>query len=49
MNTNQLLISGWTFNPAVLVAGIGALAVYCGSSSARRRVLWLVAAVATAF
>lgn len=49
MNTTQLLVSGWTFNPVVLVAGIGAAAIYLVEFGAGRRFWWMAAAVATAF
>lgn len=47
MNTTQLLISGWTFSPVVLVAGIAAIAVYLVEAGANRRIWWMAAAVAT--
>jgi putative membrane protein len=49
MNTTQLLISGWTFNPVVIVAGIGTAAIYVAEFGAGRRFWWMIAAVVAAF
>ena len=49
MNTTQLLISGWTFDPVVIVAGLGAMAIYIVEFGAGRRFRWMAAAVAAAF
>ena len=49
MNTTQLLVSGWTFNPVVIVAGLGALAIHLAEFRPSRRFWWLVAAVAMLF
>ena len=49
MNTTQLLISGWTFNPMVLAAGIGIVAIYLVEFGMTTRFWWMIAAVATAF
>jgi cytochrome c oxidase assembly factor CtaG len=46
MNTKQFLISGWTWNPMVVVAVAIALAAYWISFRDRRRIGYLVAALA---
>jgi cytochrome c oxidase assembly factor CtaG len=46
MTTAQFILSGWTWNPAVLVIGACALAIYVAVFRVRRRVGWFAAALA---
>ena len=49
MNTTQLLLKGWTFNPVVIVFGLGVLVTYIVELGFSRRVWYLIAAVAMVF
>jgi putative membrane protein len=46
MTTAQFMLSGWTWNPVVLVAGTCALVIYLAAFRDRRRLGWFVAALA---
>jgi putative membrane protein len=46
MNTKQFLLSGWTWNPVVLITAAAALAVYLFAFGARRRIGWFLLALA---
>jgi putative membrane protein len=45
MNTTQFLISGWTWDPAVLLLGVAALAAHATAFRLHRRTGWFVAAL----
>jgi cytochrome c oxidase assembly factor CtaG len=46
MTTAQFILSGWTWNPAILVIGAGALVIYVAAFRDRRRIGWFAAALA---
>ena len=46
MTTAQFILSGWTWNPAVLVTGACALVIYVAAFRDRRRIGWFAAALA---
>ncbi len=46
MTTAQFILSGWRWNPVVLVSGAGALVIYLAAFRDRRRIGWFVAALA---
>jgi putative membrane protein len=46
MTTAQFILSGWTWNPVVLVTGAFALAIYVAAFRDRRRIGWFAAALA---
>jgi cytochrome c oxidase assembly factor CtaG len=46
MTTTQFILSGWTWNPVVLVTGACALIIYLAAFRDRRRIGWFVAALA---
>ena len=46
MTTPQFAFSGWTWNPAVLVSGAAALALYLAAFRDHRRIGWFAAALA---
>ena len=45
MTTAQFIISGWTWNPAVLFTGAFALVIYVAAFGAHRRIGWFAAAL----
>jgi cytochrome c oxidase assembly factor CtaG len=45
MTTSQFILSGWTWNPAVLLTGALALVVYVAAFRDRRRIGWFAAAL----
>jgi cytochrome c oxidase assembly factor CtaG len=46
MTTAQFILSGWTWNPAVLVTGACALVIYVAAFRDHRRIGWFAAALA---
>jgi len=46
MTTTQFILSGWTWNPVVLVSGACALVIYLAAFRDRRRLGWFVATLA---
>jgi cytochrome c oxidase assembly factor CtaG len=46
MTTAQFILSGWTWNPSVLVTGACALVIYVAAFRDRRRIGWFAAALA---
>ena len=46
MTTAQFILSGWTWNPSVLVTGACALVIYVAAFRDRRRIGWFGAALA---
>ena len=49
MNTQQFLISGWTWNPAVFLCAAAALATYLGVFGARTRLWYFASALGVIF
>jgi hypothetical protein len=49
MTTSQFILSGWTWNPAVLLTGAFALVLYVAAFRDRRRMGWFTAALARLF
>src|SRR5665213_2080892 len=46
MTTAQFILSGWTWNPVVLLTGACALVIYLAAFRDRRRIGWFTAALA---
>ena len=49
MNTHQFLISGWTWNPVVILCALAALVYYLVAFRIQPRIGWFIAALATVF